>query len=182
VYAFGRIVLEVLAPNSPTLIHPKDAQVALAGGGASDELARLVAQALHYQPALRPTAAALRQALRVHLSGTPTIRSLELDADGQSFALDGEGCAVSSRTARRLLVALAQAHPSALNIEQLFKAGWPGERVVASAQKNRVFVSLSKLRKYGLEGKIDRVDDGYRLAPGLRIVWRTLPPEAADFG
>lgn len=169
VYAFARVVLEVLVPDAPPLVRSIDARRLMLKAGVPDDLAELVAAALDYEPEKRPRAAALREAIRTALSGAADTRVLDVAHDGRGFALDGVQHKVSSRAARRILVAFANAQGRPLNIEELFAAGWPGERIIASAQKNRVFVALTNLRKSGLEGRIMRIEDGYLLDPALTI-------------
>lgn len=49
------------------------------------------------------------------------------------------------------------------DVDALFAAGWPGERAVAAARKNRVRVAISTLRKHGLPVTFDRAAKGYRI-------------------
>jgi hypothetical protein len=53
--------------------------------------------------------------------------------------------------------------------ESLVRAGWPDERIVPSAAKNRLHVSITRLRKLGLEGAIVREADGYLFDPSLLV-------------
>lgn len=53
--------------------------------------------------------------------------------------------------------------------EDLVRAGWPDERIVPSAAKNRLHVSITRLRKLGLEGAIVRDADGYMFDPALLV-------------
>jgi hypothetical protein len=75
------------------------------------------------------------------------------------------------RPLRRLLLALAEARNerpgTALSVEQLLEAGWPGEHPIYEAGVNRVYVAISSLRKLGLGELLQRWDGGYRLAPSL---------------
>lgn len=78
---------------------------------------------------------------------------------------------------RSLLGALVQARldtpdrpvPTATLIAQ----GWPGDRSTAKALENRLWVTLSKLRRSGLASIIERTDGGY-LIPG-RVAVRVTP-------
>ncbi len=78
------------------------------------------------------------------------------------------------RTQRRITLALCRAHQASpgvgLDVWSLVDAGWPGEKPVYEAAMNRVYVTMSRLRKAGLERAIERFDDGYRLRPSIRIV------------
>jgi hypothetical protein len=73
------------------------------------------------------------------------------------------------RSLRRLMLELARAHAvrsgEALTIDALLEAGWPGERPLAEAGNNRVWVAISTLRKIGLGEALQRWDGGYRLDP-----------------
>jgi hypothetical protein len=74
---------------------------------------------------------------------------------------------------RRIVDALAALHrrsPGAvLTIQELLEIGWPGERPMAEAGANRVYVALTHLRRMGMRGVIERHEGGYRFAPGAVI-------------
>lgn len=57
-----------------------------------------------------------------------------------------------------------------LALEVLLEAGWPGEKVMASAGANRVYVALTGLRKLGLRKLLLSRDDGYLLDPAVPVV------------
>lgn len=74
----------------------------------------------------------------------------------------------------RVLSALLSAHRAlpgtAVSLEDLVSAGWPEERIRLESARARVYVALSSLRKAGLEGYIERVDDGgWRLLKQLVV-------------
>ena len=73
------------------------------------------------------------------------------------------------RAHRRIVLALVarrDADPdTALTIWDLLEVGWPGERPLAEAGANRVYVALTRLRAMGLRDVFDRFEDGYRIAP-----------------
>jgi tetratricopeptide (TPR) repeat protein len=56
-----------------------------------------------------------------------------------------------------------------LEIEDLFRAGWPGERISAASMRNRVHVNLARLRTLGLKAVLIRSGEGYRLDPAVRV-------------
>lgn len=58
----------------------------------------------------------------------------------------------------------------ALDNEELQRAVWPGEVLTADSAANRLYVSLSKLRKAGLKGLICREEDGYRLDDTVEVI------------
>ncbi|WP_438031064.1 hypothetical protein [Sorangium sp. So ce233] len=78
----------------------------------------------------------------------------------------------------RIVTALVDRHDEApdasLSLQDLLAAGWPGERPVADAGANRVYVALTQLRRMGLRDIIERNEHGYRLAP--RAVVRFVSP------
>lgn len=73
------------------------------------------------------------------------------------------------RAHRRIILALVarrDAAPDApLTLWDLLEAGWPGERPMAEAGANRVYVALTRLRVLGLRDVVERFEDGYRLCP-----------------
>jgi len=75
---------------------------------------------------------------------------------------------------RRVLKLLAdrrnEAPGVAVTLEEVFAAGWPGQRVHPEACASRVYVALSMLRRLGLRGVLIRRDDGYLLDPGIACV------------
>lgn len=79
-----------------------------------------------------------------------------------------------SRAARLILARLARERIDApgrgLALEALFAAGWPGEQALASAARNRVYVTLTRLRQMGLAKLIQSRDDGFLLDPEAAVV------------
>lgn len=73
------------------------------------------------------------------------------------------------RAHRKIVMTLADRHESgsleALSMWDLLEAGWPGERPVALAGANRVYVVLAQLRRAGLREVLERTENGYRLSP-----------------
>jgi hypothetical protein len=53
--------------------------------------------------------------------------------------------------------------------DDLFRAGWPGERASQRAAANRVRVALATLRKLGLRDHLITTGDGYLLDPDLDL-------------
>jgi hypothetical protein len=61
-------------------------------------------------------------------------------------------------------------HPGeALRQDELLRAGWPGERVMAEAGSKRVRVAVAMLRRLGLEGVLVTRDDGYLIEAGVEV-------------
>jgi len=75
--------------------------------------------------------------------------------------------------ARRMLEALVDNHaaPGAepLDADALIAAGWPGERILPTAARNRLHVTLHRLRDLGLREGLTFADDGWALDPKLTI-------------
>ena len=101
--------------------------------------------------------------------------ALLVASDGRWFRPPG-GERVSLERRRQLaliLACLAREHGrrGALTWEDLLAAGWPGEKVIASAAAHRVRVAISTLRKLGLKDVLETVDAGYALkVDDLRIL------------
>lgn len=77
-------------------------------------------------------------------------------------------------TARRLLASLIEQHLSApqtaMTFDALFAQGWPGQLAIKqSAARNRLRVSINRLRTMGLDSLIITTDDGYMFDPMLTI-------------
>lgn len=77
---------------------------------------------------------------------------------------------------RRILLALLERRESApgrgLSLEELQRAGWPNETLVAEAASNRTHVALALLRKSGLKPWLLRTEGGYLLDPALPVEWK----------
>jgi predicted ATPase len=76
---------------------------------------------------------------------------------------------LKARAARLVLWRLVrrriEAPGRALALEEIFEAGWPGERISRKAAANRVYVTLTKLRQLGLGSHLQSRDDGFLLDP-----------------
>jgi predicted ATPase len=123
----------------------------------------------------------LRQYVRKQLRERDPIREPPTDAlalvpGARRFRVPGGDWVMLPRESpmRLILLRLVEAHAErrgqAVALDQLVSAGWPGERMLADAARNRGYMALSRLRKLGLGPLIERNEDGYRLAPDLRIV------------
>jgi tetratricopeptide (TPR) repeat protein len=75
-----------------------------------------------------------------------------------------------ARVLEQLAEARGNAPGRALAWEDLLAAGWPGEKVIASAGAHRVRVALSSLRKLGLRELLRTTEAGYALAPEVTLV------------
>lgn len=118
--------------------------------------------------------------LLAQLGRIPRPADLVVAADGRSFFTERSGWVDLSRkrTLGRILVALAKAaegFPSrALAFEELVDAGWPGEKIIRHAARNRLNVCLSQLRRMGLRPFLERHGDAYRLVGNVVV---QVPPE-----
>lgn len=55
----------------------------------------------------------------------------------------------------------------AITLGALVRAGWPDEAILPAAAKNRLHVTIARLRRAGLEGILLHDDEGYFLDPSL---------------
>ena len=100
---------------------------------------------------------------------------LVISADGRRLRLpDGRDVTLMRRRSLRLLVLrLVEerlARPgTALRVEALLEAGWPGERMLPHAGQARVYVAISTLRRLGLSGVLQHTGGGYRLDPAREV-------------
>ena len=102
-------------------------------------------------------------------------RLLAVGPEGRWFELDG-GPRVSLARRRALqplfafLVRLREQRPGVgASWRELLAAGWPGEKVVASAGQRRAYVAIATLRSLGLAEVLLHLDDGYLLDPDARL-------------
>ena len=87
-----------------------------------------------------------------------------IDPTGRRVALRGR------RAVKGILRALAAAAPEILSVDDLFRAVWPGQVATHESARNRVYVSVSALRRLVGDTVVQSADSGYRLAPGVEIV------------
>lgn len=116
--------------------------------------------------------------LRGALSATrPAGVGIRIDRTARSYvAPDGSTFGLARRGSLfRILHALAERRVRSdlrgLSVDELFAAGWPGERVLASAAQTRVRVAVATLRKLGLRTALVTRDDGYVLDPAVPIAY-----------
>ena len=87
---------------------------------------------------------------------------------------DGEAITCARhRLLRRLLGSLVDAHAAQtgepVRTAALIAAGWPDERILPAAARNRIHVAVYRLRRLGLERWLEQYDDGWRLSPQLVV-------------
>lgn len=129
-------------------------------------------------PAPPPTTVQGRAARRVWQSISPSKRppppddALLIGANASWFrAPHGERVNLDRRRNLALLLAhLASAARSSVTSSELVAAGWPGEKVIATAGAHRVRVAIATLRKLGLKDAIVTTADGYTLASNITVV------------
>lgn len=126
---------------------------------------------------LRSAVRTLTQALGGAASGGSPAETLQLLPCERVAVFGGRRVSLTKHPSLwRMLVCLSRAiHP--VTVEGLFAAGWPGERIVRHAARNRVHVGLSSLRRLGLASLLCCSDEGYLLAPHVLVCVRG--PEAA---
>lgn len=106
-------------------------------------------------------------------------RGLVLDKHADWFALPtGERVSLGRRLSPKLLLLeLARHRETSPGVpvasDRLIEAGWPNERIRASAAKNRLAVALTMLRKLGLREHIVADVRGYFLDPATEVRWST---------
>lgn len=162
------------------------------GGEPVLEHARRVARASRAHAGesveVRLSLAALEEARRA-LAGAdaPVSQTRDLaivvHASGTWFRVGrGPQQVLAQRAPRRLLLALARAREGAaapLSPETLIASGWPGERILPLAARNRLHVAMNALRKAGLRAALLRVDGGYVLDRDLVLRWDDSPLDPA---
>lgn len=112
--------------------------------------------------------------------GTPELAresrvQLTVDSAGRWFRIgDGAVCDTGrQRAVRALLVALARAYVESpgvpVSLVDLVATVWAGDRMRPSSAKNRLHVTLSKLRKTGLREHILTEETGYLIDPAIDL-------------
>jgi hypothetical protein len=108
-------------------------------------------------------------------SRIPT-RSIFVARDGEYFTVSG-GARIdlsSKGPLRRIFRAIVTAHRTSpsrgLTVNEVFDAGWFGERAQPEALAGRVYSAISKLRRMGLGDVLARTDAGYLLDPRCCVI------------
>jgi predicted ATPase len=108
--------------------------------------------------------------------------------DGSWFRAAGaeEACELGRAGPAGRIVAQLASHRlrypgRALSFAALVRAGWPDEAMLAAAARNRLHVTIARLRKSGLEGALVRGDEGYLLDPArdVRVADQNEQPRRA---
>ncbi len=102
-------------------------------------------------------------------------RILEVHPQGRWFAVD-EGSRIDTSpygNVCRALTLLTKEHVArpgtAVIAGDLVRHIWPDQTILESAARNRLRVTIAKLRKAGLDDLLVTADAGYRLAHGLVV-------------
>ncbi len=105
----------------------------------------------------------------------PSIRPLLVHPDGRWFqAPGGERVECHRRPSiRRMVVALArkrlESPGDGITADGLLAIGWPGERILPDAAKNRLHVTLTRMRQLGLQEVLRTSSGGYLLDPAVPV-------------
>jgi hypothetical protein len=145
---------------------------------ATLERARSLWKLLGFSPDVAGFRAILKEAIRAEPRGMPAspgrpapVRVVIRNGGEWLETPHGRHALGTRGPLRRVLVALAEAQTlragAALTVDDLLTAGWPGERPLPEAANNRVWVTISTLRKLGLGEVLQRWDGGYRLDPAV---------------
>jgi hypothetical protein len=149
--------------------------------GVGAVYARAVAQ-LAASKRRRTKAQVARRAARTELDAPAAdalpIAELTVESSAAWFRIGAEPLIDCSRfrNVRRALLVLIEAHrashPRSVSWRDLVGQIWPGDLLTATVAKNRVRVTMAKLRKLGLSRLLFTYRDGYRLGEG--VVVRTV--------
>jgi tetratricopeptide (TPR) repeat protein len=163
-----RFTLRVLRREIDALEGAAPPRDAGAGGGAPDAFVSSLAPAGFGRAGLLPTSPALQagDSAATFVVG-PEARWFQRAGRERVHLLKNRAARL---VLRRLVGHRLHAPGEALALAELFEAGWPGERISESAAQNRVYVTLTKLRKLGLYGLLQSRDDGFLLDPAANVV------------
>jgi hypothetical protein len=74
---------------------------------------------------------------------------------------------------RRLVLALANARVTSpgrpVPWSELVAHGWPGEKILQDAARNRLYMMISRIREVGVGRALRAEGDGYLLGPEVRV-------------
>jgi tetratricopeptide (TPR) repeat protein len=139
----------------------------------------ILGRSLELRVALRHIQQRLPAWLRARMAlelDDPSATSLLLDSQELAYRAPGQDAWVdmSKRpTPMRLLLALATHHAAApgqpMSADTLCEHVWPGERIMPEAATNRLYVTISGLRRDGLRDVILNVEGGYLINPSLKL-------------
>jgi tetratricopeptide (TPR) repeat protein len=123
---------------------------------------------------LRMATASLDRSIAVEVEKAES--GLRIGHEGRWFAL-GSGdrvCLAKRRRPRRLLMALVEQrarHSGAgVDVDDLFRAVWPDEVATPESAANRVYVTITRLRKLGLADMLTCGEKGFCLDPNVPLI------------
>ena len=86
-----------------------------------------------------------------------------------SPTLDLQRRRVPQRLIRCLLQARERSTVDVVPTDSLLSAAWPNDKASRASLENRLWATLSKLRRAGLDGVIERIEGGYRIHPEVKV-------------
>ena len=176
--AQGVIAARRGAPGDATALYRR-AEVSLLAHPKPTFLAAVRVLLGEEPPAALAACSEVRLALRLRSLAAASTEAPPLlcARDGSWFRAPGSETSVplgrrkAIRGVLSLLVRLREERPGeAASIAELVEAGWPGERVLASAGAERVYAAVATLRRLGLSGVIQQKGGGYLLSPEHPVV------------
>lgn len=123
------------------------------------------------------------QDLHAPTAEEPAVYRLRATPEARTLVLDGATIDLSRRgPARCIVLALLEARlrrpGTPLTTQELIEAGWPGEKILPRAARNRLHVTLNTLRRLGLRTILQRRDDGVVIPDDLSFCW--MEPSASE--
>ncbi|MCB9610387.1 MAG: AAA family ATPase [Polyangiaceae bacterium] len=119
----------------------------------------------------------LARRLRARFFVKPPEKPLLVAKDASFFRLSDQAHNVALGRRRavrgvlRALVAARHAQPGvALSVDDLIRAGWPGERILPSAAAGRVYTAIATLRRMGLRGVVEQNGAGYLIPAEIPLL------------
>lgn len=119
----------------------------------------------------------LARRLRARFFVKPPEKPLLVARDASFFRLSDQDRAVTlgrRRAVRGVLRALVDARNAqpgvALSVDDLIRAGWPGERILPSAAAGRVYTAIATLRRLGLRGVVEQNGAGYLIPAEIPLL------------
>jgi tetratricopeptide (TPR) repeat protein len=169
--AEARGVMEERDPQVDALLEIVEAHLSLAEDPRIAESMLGAVQAMSQRSAMiRRAARALRAALSDGLPDEALVVGMGWFKPPHGRRIDISSRRAPSALMSALAVARKQRPGASLTVDELFDAGWPGERALPAAAASRVYVAISTLRKLGFKELLIRDDAGYRLDPSVPLL------------
>ena len=169
----GRVA--ALALSTQTLLEPEksDRAALLAAARVPLDLeARALLALASGEPMDAPAFERVQSGVR--LRRAPMRREMVVGSDGRYYEIDGRRISLARQRSLRLiflaLVDEAERRPGhGLPQPEVLARGWPGEKMRPDSGATRVYTSIRRLRKGGLEGVLVTRDDGYLIDPTVSV-------------